>query len=68
MTAAGLETDFSYHHLRHTFGTRCYDAGMDIKVLQEIMGHGSFNTTMSVYVNKDPGQRAAEMKKVEAAL
>lgn len=68
MAAAGLETDFSYHHLRHTFGTRCYDAGMDIKVLQEIMGHGSFNTTMSVYVNKDPGQRAAEMKKVEAAL
>ena len=68
MTAAGLETDFSYHHLRHTFGKRCYDAGMDIKTLQEIMGHGSFNTTMSTYVNTDPGQRAAEMKKVEAAL
>ena len=68
MSKAGFDTAFTFHSLRHTFGTRCYDAGMDIKTLQEIMGHGSFNTTMSIYVNKDPGQRAAEMKKVEAAL
>lgn len=37
------------HSLRHTFGTRCAEAGMPPKVLQEIMGHSDIRITMNTY-------------------
>ena len=37
------------HSLRHTFGTRCAEAGMPPKVLQEIMGHSNISITMNTY-------------------
>lgn len=37
------------HSLRHTFGTRCAEAGMPPKVLQEIMGHTDIRITMNTY-------------------
>ena len=37
------------HSLRHTFGTRCAEAGMPPKVLQEIMGHTDIKITMNTY-------------------
>lgn len=36
------------HKFRHSFGTHLYGKGMDSKVLQDLMGHESINTT-SVY-------------------
>ena len=43
------------HILRHTFCTRMAESGMDIKVLQEIMGHSNIQVTMNIYnhVNED---------------
>ena len=43
------ETNF--HTLRHTFATRCVEAGFDIKSLSEILGHSSVNITMNRYVH-----------------
>lgn len=37
------------HSLRHTFGTRCAEADMPPKVLQEIMGHTDIKITMNTY-------------------
>ena len=37
------------HSLRHTFGTRCAEAGMPPKVLQKIMGHTDISITMNTY-------------------
>lgn len=68
LAKAGYDADFSFHVLRHTFGTRCYEAGMDLKALQEIMGHSSFNITMQIYVNADQKHKADQMKLVEKAL
>lgn len=39
----------SAHTMRHTFCTRMAEKGMDIKVLQHIMGHANINITMQVY-------------------
>lgn len=41
----------NFHTLRHTFATRCVEAGMDIKTLSEILGHTNTNITLSYYVH-----------------
>lgn len=40
---------FSVHNLRHTFCTRYCENESDIKIIQEIMGHASSQTTMDIY-------------------
>lgn len=40
----------NFHTLRHTFATRCVEAGCDIKSLSEILGHSCVNMTMNRYV------------------
>lgn len=41
----------NYHALRHTFATRCIEAGVDIKTLSEMLGHSSVNITLNTYVH-----------------
>ena len=41
----------NFHSLRHTYATRCIEAGVDIKVLSEILGHASVNITLNRYVH-----------------
>lgn len=46
-----FEFSFTFHQLRHTFATICYNAGVDVKQAQEWLGHASFNTTMDIYTH-----------------
>lgn len=39
------------HLLRHTYATRCFEAGMDVKEVQYLLGHSSPNMTMNIYVH-----------------
>ena len=52
--------DFTAHELRHTFCTRMAENGIDIKVLQKIMGHKNISVTMDIYnhVNQERIQDA----------
>ena len=48
-----------FHELRHTFGTRMAAQGMPMRVLQELMGHRDFKTTL-IYADYAPSEREAE--------
>jgi integrase len=48
-----------FHDLRHTFGTRMAAQGTPMRVLQELMGHRDFKTTL-IYADYAPGEREAE--------
>lgn len=58
----------SPHILRHTFCTRCAESGMDVKVLQTIMGHSNITVTMEVYNHVDEIRVQNEMKKLENVM
>ena len=64
---AGI-SHISMHTLRHTFATRCIEAGMQPKTLQSILGHSSIDVTMDIYVHVMENTKSEEMKKVESAL
>ena len=51
---------FSNHSLRHTFTTRMCEAGVNIKAMQEILGHADAETTMDIYA-----EATKELKKSE---
>lgn len=38
------------HVIRHTFATRCFEKGFDAKIIQSLLGHSNYNTTMNIYV------------------
>lgn len=42
---------FCMHALRHTYATRAIERGVQPKVLQKLLGHGSIKTTMDKYVH-----------------
>ncbi|MBR1742424.1 MAG: site-specific integrase [Lachnospiraceae bacterium] len=61
-------TDANFHALRHTFATRCVEAGFDIKSLSEILGHSSVNITLNRYVHPSMEFKRNNMNKLEEFL
>ena len=45
----GIGYNVNQHMLRHTFATRCIEAGMPANVLSKIMGHADIRTTLEIY-------------------
>ena len=60
----GLE-DVHFHTLRHSFATRCVEAGFDIKSLSEILGHSSPRITLERYVHSSMELKRENMEKLD---
>lgn len=58
---SGLDTTrYSVHKLRHTAATLMYRNGVDIRALQEILGHTNLNTTQ-IYTHLDDNSLRSAM-------
>ena len=59
---------FSAHQLRHTFITMCHEAGVDVKVTQEIAGHADIHTTLMIYTHLTDAKRQEGIRTLNAHL
>lgn len=56
---------FSSHCFRHTFASRCFEAGVQPKTVQHFLGHASLQMTMDLYTHVLEEQKQEEMSKVD---
>lgn len=61
---AGI-SNINYHALRHTFATRCVEAGVDVKSLSEILGHSGVTITLNTYVHSSIEQKRLQLEKLK---
>lgn len=65
LTESGVSA-VNYHALRHTFATRCIEAGVDVKSLSEILGHSSVGITLNTYVHSSLELKRSQLEKLAA--
>lgn len=59
--------DVHFHTLRHTFATRCVEAGFEIKTLSEVLGHSNTSITLERYVHSSLELKRANMEKLKVS-
>ena len=63
-----LLPNFSCHVLRHTFATRMCESGLNVKVVQSILGHADISTTLDIYVSVTNELKKQELSTYEAYI
>jgi len=61
LRTAGIQT-INYHALRHTFATRCIEAGIDVKTLSELLGHTDASITLNTYVHSSMERKRDQLE------
>lgn len=56
------------HAIRHTFCSRCFEADMQPKVVQNIMGHQHYSTTIDIYTHISEAKYEEEIDKFGMAM
>ena len=59
---------FSCHSLRHTFTTRMCEKGVNIKVIQDVLGHADVSTTLNIYTDATKKLKKTEFELLDAKL
>lgn len=60
--------DMYPHAIRHTFCSRCFESNMQPKVVQSIMGHQHYSTTIDIYTHVTDTKYEEEIGKFGLAL
>jgi integrase len=58
-----LPNDITPHIFRHTYATLLYEAGVDVKVAQYLLGHNSLQVTMDIYTDLSDKKKEEETGK-----
>ncbi|MCL2198157.1 MAG: site-specific integrase [Defluviitaleaceae bacterium] len=60
--------ELTAHIFRHNFATILYNAGIDIKTAQNILGHKSILVTMDIYTHLDKNKKIEATEKLNSFL
>ena len=60
--------DLYPHAIRHTFCSRCFQLNMNPKVVQKLMGHQHYSTTIDIYTHVMQDDIDSEICKLESAI
>lgn len=63
-----LMESFSGHCFRHTFATRCFEAGIAPKTVQAYLGHASLQMTMDLYTAVMDNKKVDDMQLLESTI
>ena len=55
---------FSGHTFRHTFATRCFEVGIQPKVVQSYLGHATLKITMDLYTHVTDEKSANDIERI----
>ena len=55
---------FGGHTFRHTFATRCFEAGVQPKVIQSYLGHASLKMTMDLYTHITDEKASSDIERI----
>ena len=61
-----VEYHISPHTLRHTFTTRMCEAGVNVKVIQDTLGHANISTTLNIYADVTKELRKSEFANLDS--
>ena len=65
LKSCGIE-NATVHTCRHTYATRCVEAGVDIKTLSEMLGHANISITLNRYVHPSKQFKRENVEKLSA--
>ena len=60
----GTDAKFGMHQFRHTFCTMLYNADVDIKTAQAVLGHSDVSVTLSIYTHLAEKQKKRSIDKL----
>lgn len=65
LVKAGIDRSFKFHELRHTYASFLVQAGVNFKVIQELMGHSSITMTLDTYSHLAPQAKEDAVSKLD---
>ena len=68
ITRVGIERHIRVHDLRHTAASLALLKGIPEKVVQEMLGHSHYSTTMDIYSHVDQSLHKEASQKMNAVL
>lgn len=66
--AAGIKAPYRFHDLRHTYATRLVLEGINLRVLQYVIGHADYQLTVSTYTHIGAAAAKIELSRVYNSL